>query len=78
MRINDLKPFIDRTVTLRMKDGETTKVKVNSVDEEYDDIIAAVVESSRLERYRAPCAVYTFAAGDIVSVELSAYTPQSC
>ena len=71
MRINDLKQFVDRTVTLRMMDGETAKVKVNFVDEESEDIIAAVVESSRPERYRAPCAVYTFAAGDIVSAELS-------
>ena len=71
MRINDLKQFIDRTVTFRMTDGETTKVKVSFVDEEYEDIIGAVVETSCPEHYRAPCAVYTFAAGDIVSAELS-------
>jgi hypothetical protein len=71
MRINDLKQFIDRTVTLRMTDGETAKVKVNFVDEECDDIIAAVVEVSRPEHYRTPCAVYAFAAGDIITAELS-------
>jgi len=71
MRINDLKQFVDKTVTLRMMDGETAKVKVTFVDEEYDDIIAAVVEASCPEHYRAPCAVYTFSAGDIVSAELS-------
>jgi hypothetical protein len=71
MRINDLKQFIDRTVTLRMTDGETAKVKVSFVDEEYEDIFAAVLESSRPEQYRAPCAVHTFAAADIVSAELS-------
>jgi hypothetical protein len=71
MRIKDLKQFVDRTVTLRMKDGETAKVKVGFVDEEDEDIIAAVVETSRPEHYRAPCAVHTFAAGDIVSAELS-------
>jgi len=71
MRINDLKQFVDRTVTLRMKDGETAKVKVDFVDEEYEDIIAAVVETSRPEHYRAACAMHTFAAGDIVSAELS-------
>jgi hypothetical protein len=70
MRINDLKKFMDRTVTLRMKDGEIAKVKVNFVDEEREDITAAVVESSHSERYRAPCAVYTFAAMDIESAEL--------
>jgi hypothetical protein len=55
VRINDLKQFVDRTVTLRMTDGETAKVKVDFVDEEYEDIIAAVLETSRPERYRAPC-----------------------
>ena len=71
MRINDLERFVDKTVTLRMTDGETVKVKVDFVYEEYEDIIGAVVESSRPEHYRAPCAVHTFAARDIVSAELS-------
>ena len=71
MRINDLKQFVDRTVTRRMRDGETAKVKVDFVDEESEDIIASVLETSRPEHYRTPCAVYTFAARDIVSAELS-------
>lgn len=71
MRIDELKNFVDKTVMLRMRDGETAKVKVGFVDVEYEEVIAAVVESSRPEHYRAPCAVYTFAAGDIVSAELS-------
>ena len=71
MRINDLKPFADKTVTLRMTDGETAKVKVDFVDVENGDIIAAVVETSCPEHYRAPCAMHTFAASDILSVELS-------
>jgi hypothetical protein len=54
-----------------MTDGETAKVKVNFVDEEYEDIIAALLETSRPERYRAPCAIYTFASADILSAELS-------
>ena len=71
MRINDLKQFVDATVTLRMKDGEIAKVKVNFVDEEYENIIAVVEETSCPEHYRAACAVYTFAAENIVSAELS-------
>ena len=63
MRINDLKQFVDRTVTLRMTDGETAKVKVDFVDEEYEDIIAAVLETSRPEHHRAPCAMHTFLQG---------------
>ena len=71
MRISELNHFVDTTVTLRMKDGEIAKVKVSFVDEEFENIIAVVVESSRPEHQRAPCAVHTFAAEDIVSAELS-------
>jgi hypothetical protein len=52
--IDDLKQFVDRTVTLCMTDGETAKAKVDFVDEECEDIIAAVLETSRPERNRAP------------------------
>ena len=71
MRIDDLKQFVDKTVTVRMNDGEIAKVKVNFVDEEDEDIIAAVVETSCPDHYRAACAVHTFDAADIASVELS-------
>ena len=71
MRINDLHQFLDRTVTLRLRGGEITKVKVSFVDEEGEDIIAAVVETSRPEHYRHPCAMYSFAAEDILSAEPS-------
>jgi hypothetical protein len=69
MRINDLKPFVDKTVKIRMRDGEIATVKVSLVDEE--DRIAAVQETSHPEHYRAPRAMHTFAVDDIVSVELS-------
>ncbi len=71
MRIDDLRQFVDKTVVMRMEDGESVKVKVNFVDEESEDVIAVLVEASCPERYRAACAVHTFAAADIVSVELS-------
>lgn len=71
MRINELKQFIDTTVTLRMKDGEIAKVKVSFLDEEEEKIIGLVVETSCPEHHRAPCAVHTFAAEEIVSAELS-------
>jgi len=71
MRIGDLKQFVDTTVTLRMKNGESTKVKINFILEEDEEIAAVVVESSCPEHYRAPCAVYTFAAADILSAEVS-------
>jgi len=69
MRIDDLKQFVDKTVTVHMNDGEIAKVKVTSVDEESEDIIGAVEESSRPERYRAACALHTFTAADIASIQ---------
>jgi len=73
MRLNDLKPFVDKTVTLRMTDGEVAKVRVHIVDEEYEDLIVDVLETSRPERYRGHLAAsaYTFAATDIASAELA-------
>jgi hypothetical protein len=71
MTINDLKPFLDKTVTLRMTDGEIAKVRVRMVDEEYDDLIVDVLETSSPERYRNHPSAYTFAATDIASAELA-------
>jgi len=71
MMLKDLKPLLDKTVTLRMTDGEVAKVRVCVVDDEYEDIIVDIVETSSPERYRAPRAVYTFAAMDIATAELS-------
>ena len=71
MRVDALKPFIDKTVIIRMHDGETAKIKVNFINEEDENVIAAVIESSCAEHYRGACAIYTFAAADIASVELS-------
>ncbi len=71
MRIHDLKQFVEKTVTLRLMNGETAKVKVDFVDEESGDIVAAVLEASDPEHYRGACAMHTFAAPEIVSAELS-------
>jgi hypothetical protein len=68
MKISDLKAFVDKTVTLRMTDGELAKVLVHSTSEEYDDIIVDVLESTRSQPYN-PRSAYTFAAADILSVE---------
>jgi hypothetical protein len=70
MKIADLKPFVDKTVTLRMTDGEIAKVRVGSISEEYDDIIVDALESTRSQPYD-PASAYTFAAADIVSAEQS-------
>ena len=74
MRAGEFTKFVDRTLTIRMANGETAKVKVNFVDEEAGEIVAAVVEASDPEHYRSACALHTFAAADIVSAELSPRT----
>jgi len=71
MVLNDLKQFVDKTVILRMTDGEVAKVKVDFIDEDYDDIIVDVLETSRPDRYRDTSTAYAFAAADIVSAEIS-------
>ncbi len=70
MTLSDLKQFLDKTVTLRMTNGEIAKVSVRFVDEEYDDLIVDVLETSTPERYRDRLAAYSFAASDIESAEL--------
>jgi hypothetical protein len=70
MKISDLKAFIDKTVTLRMTDCEVAKVFVCFADEEYDDIIVDVLESTRSHPYDSASA-YTFAAAEIVSADVS-------
>jgi hypothetical protein len=68
MKISDLKEFVDRTVTLRMTDGEVLRVRVLFRSEEYNDIIVDVLETTRPERYD-PSSAYSFNAADILSVE---------
>ena len=69
MKISELKELVDRTVTLRLTDGEFAKVFVCFADEEYNDIIVDILETTRPERYRDPSASYTIDASDIISVE---------
>jgi hypothetical protein len=69
MTIDDLKPFLDKTITLHMTNGEIAKVKVRLVDEEYNDLIVDVLETSSPERYRDRSAAYTFAVLDIASAD---------
>jgi len=71
MQVNHLHQFVNKIVTLRMADGGTAKVKVLFIDDEDESVIAEVVQTSRPEQSRAPCAVHTFAAEHIVSAELS-------
>jgi hypothetical protein len=68
MKISELAEFVDKTVTLRVTDGEVAKVRVDFISEEDEDIIVDVLESTRLAPYDPSCA-YLFEAADIVSAE---------
>ena len=52
MELMDLRQFVDKTVVLHMMDGETAKVRVDFLDQEYEDIIVKVLETSHPEHYR--------------------------
>ena len=71
LELMDLRQFVDKTVVLHMMDGETAKVRVDFLDQEYEDIIVKVLETSHLEHYRDSSAAYTFAAADIASAKLA-------
>lgn len=71
MEISDIKRFLGQTAIMRMTNGEVLKVKIDFVDDEDDNVAAAVLETSHPEHYRQPCAMHTFAASEIASVDLS-------
>jgi hypothetical protein len=71
MKIDDFKEFVDKTITMRMNDGETAIVRVILVSEEYEDIIVDVLETTRPDRYRDRSSAYTFAIADVVSADIS-------
>ena len=71
MELMDLRQFLDKTVVLHTTEGKTAKVRVDFVDEEYEDIIVAVLETSHPEHYRDNSAAYAFAAADIASARLA-------
>jgi hypothetical protein len=71
MTLDELRRFLDRTVVLRMTDGERATVRVRFVDEEYADLVVDVLETSSPDRYGDRSTAYTFAASDIASAELA-------
>ena len=71
LELMDLRQFLDKTVVLHMTDGENAKVRVDFLDQEYEDIIVKVLETSHPEHYRDNSAAYTVAAADIASAKLA-------
>jgi small nuclear ribonucleoprotein (snRNP)-like protein len=71
MTLSDLKHFLDKTVILRMTNGETATARVRGIDEEYDNLIVVVLETSTPERHPGRVAAYIIAASHIESAELA-------
>jgi len=69
MTIEELKVFEDRTVVLRLTDGEVLTANVAFVDREYEDIIVDVLETTQPHHYKVPNAAYAIPVAEIVSVE---------
>jgi len=71
MTIDELKPFEDKTVVLRLNDGEVARVKILFVDIEHEDIIVDIAETARPDKYRGDISSSAFAilAAELISVE---------
>jgi hypothetical protein len=70
MTIAELTRYQDKTVILRLHDGEIATVKVTFVDAEYEDIIVDIISTNRPENYKGPSnAAYVIGAAALASVE---------
>jgi hypothetical protein len=70
MTIDELRPYQDMTVILRLHDGEIAKARILFVDMEYEDIIVDVINSNRSQEYKGSASdAYAIRVGDLASVE---------
>jgi hypothetical protein len=70
MTIEELRPYQDKTATLRLYNGEIATVKIVLVDAEYDDIVVEIIQTNRPQQYKGPAgSTYTIQAVDIASVD---------
>jgi hypothetical protein len=67
--IAEVRSYQDKTVILKLSDGEITTAKIAFVDAEYEDIVVDIISTNRPDNYRHSDAAYTIAAGDLVSIE---------
>ena len=67
--ISELRPYEDKTVRLRLLDGEVSTVKVNFIDPEYEDLIVDVIDTNRPNTYKDLNSAYTIAISEIAAVE---------
>ena len=72
MTVAELKPLEDKTVALRLRDGEVATANVIFVDAEYEDIIVDIVTTNHPLTYRGPSnAAYTIPAAEVESAVIS-------
>lgn len=71
MTIAELRRYQDKTVVLRLNDGEIATAKIAFVDVEYEDIIVEILETNRPEQYRLPInsTAFTIRASDLAFVQ---------
>jgi hypothetical protein len=69
LTIAEIKPYQDKTVILKLSNGEITTAKIVFIDTEYEDFVVDVVTTNRPDTYHRTDSVYAIAAADLVSVE---------
>jgi hypothetical protein len=71
MTITELTPYQNKSVILRLNDGEIAKAKVVFVFAEYEDMVVDIITTDRPDKYArgiSSCA-YVIHASDLASVE---------
>ncbi|HLO07767.1 MAG TPA: hypothetical protein VK198_14055 [Terriglobales bacterium] len=69
MTMAEIRPYQDKTVILKLSDGEITTGKIAFVDAEYEDIVVDIISTNRPGNYRQSDATYTIAIADLIAVE---------
>jgi hypothetical protein len=69
MTLTEVQAYQDRTVIVKLMDGEVTTCKIVFVDSEYEDIVVDILSTNRPANYRNAGASYTVLVADLVSVQ---------
>lgn len=69
MIMAEIRPYQDKTVILKLSDGEITTGKIAFVDTEYEDIVVDIISTNRPANYGQSDATYTIAIADLIAVE---------
>jgi hypothetical protein len=69
MTFAEIRPYQEKSVIFKLKDGEITTAKIALVDAEHEDIVVDIISTNRPENYRHAGSAYTIAIADLVSVQ---------